>query len=260
MKKLLDHALLNCRESAQKEANNRVKNTDILESIALLFGIENNITRIEVYDNSHIMGKFAVGAMIVAGPEGFIKNEYRKYTISTVCNVSGGDDYAMMREVLRRRIKKFQEYPDKIPSLIILDGGKGHLNAALQVFSEENVDIPLVCMSKGEKRNSGNENFHMKNKTSFTLDNNAKEMKYLQILRDEVHNFAITSHRRKRTKAIYQSKIDDIPAIGPARKKALLNYFGSFDAIKNASTQDLQKVDGISANIALKIKEYMDLN
>ena len=255
-KTLLAHAMLNCSESLKREASIRIKNTDTLESIARIFGIEEEIKRIEVYDNSHIMGKFAVGAMVVAGPEGFLKNEYRKFTIDSEIGVRGGDDYDMMKMVLRRRIKKFTTHPEKIPSLIILDGGKGHLSAALEVFREEGVCVTLVCMSKGEKRNGGCENFHMENREVFTLDNHSKEMKYLQILRDEVHNFAITSHRRKRTKAIYQSQIDAIDGVGPKRKKALLNYFGSFDAIKNASMEDLRKVEGISRAIAVKIRDY----
>ncbi|MDX1923715.1 MAG: excinuclease ABC subunit UvrC [Rickettsiaceae bacterium] len=256
MRKMLDHAIINAKESLRREITSRSKNNETLSKVAEIFDLEEIPTRIEVYDNSHIMGKFAVGAMIVAGLDGFMKNEYRKYTIETNLSLSGGDDYGMMREVLTRRIKRFEKEPEKIPSLIILDGGKAHLNVALKLFEELGVNVPLVSMSKGEKRNAGFETFHMKDRQPFTLDNNLSEMKYLQILRDEVHNYAITSHRRKRTKAIYQSQVDDIPGIGATRKKSLLNYFGSYDAIKTASEKDLQKAGGISLKIAQKIRAY----
>ncbi len=259
-KKLLDHVMLNVNESLKREVASRMKNVGILESIKELFELPEVPTRIEFYDNSHIMGQYAVGSMVVAGSEGLMKNEYRKYTIKSNLSNSGGDDYGMMKEVLGRRIKRFVTDPEKIPSLIILDGGKGHLSAALKVLAEEGVDIPIACMSKGEKRDAGGEYFHMKNRVAFTLSNNQSQMKYLQILRDEAHNFAITAHRSKRTKAVYQSKVDNIPGIGAVRKKSLLSYFGSFDAIQNASELDLQKAVGISKEIAKNIKNYFDQN
>lgn len=255
-KKILDHVIMNAMESLESHQVARTKNDNILEKITNLFDLTETPTRIEVYDNSHIMGKFAVGAMIVAGKDGFDKKEYRKYTIESNTNMYGGDDYQMLREVLTRRVKRFAAEPERIPSLFIIDGGKAHLNVATKVLEENNIDIPVVSMSKGEKRNAGGETFHMKDRDDFTLSNNDDEMKYLQILRDEVHNFAITSHRQKRSRAIGVSLVDQIPSVGGTRKKQLLNYFGSYDAIRNANIEDLEKVPGISRKIAEKIHGF----
>ncbi|MDX2049863.1 MAG: excinuclease ABC subunit UvrC [Rickettsiaceae bacterium] len=255
-KKLLDHANENALENLKKHIASHSKNLKALERVMNIFGLDEIPKRIEVYDNSHIMGKFAIGAMIVAGPNGLEKNEYRKYTLKVDTSATGGDDYQMLHEVLLRRIKRFASEPHRIPSLIIIDGGKGHMGVVANLFIEHNINVPFVCMSKGEKRNAGFETFHMIGKESFTLDNSEDVMKYLQLLRDEVHNFAITGHRRKRSKAIVASAVDQIPSIGPNRKKLLLNYFGSYEAIKNASIKDLAKVPGISENLAEKIYSY----
>lgn len=256
-KDILESVIENAYEALSKHLKGKTKTKEILEKIAHTFGLEQIPTRIELYDNSHIMGKFAVGAMVVAGIDGLEKNEYRKYTIQTNPSNFGGDDYQMLREVIIRRIKRFKTEPERIPSLMIIDGGKGHLNVVQKIFEEHNIKVPFICMSKGEKRDAGHETFHIYNKEAFTIDNNKDEMKYLQILRDEVHNFAITAHRQKRSNAISASLIDEIPQIGSKRKKSLLNYFGSFSAIKEATIAELQKVDGISLSIAQKIYDYL---
>jgi excinuclease ABC subunit C len=256
LKKILDSVIENAYESLSKHLKGKTKTIETLEKIAETFYLDETPSRIEIYDNSHIMGKYAIGAIVVAGLDGLEKNEYRKYTIQTNVNNFGGDDYQMLREVIGRRIKRFKTEPERIPSLMIIDGGKGHLNIVKKIFDENDIYVPFVCMSKGEKRNAGGETFHMIDR-EFTLDNNLEEMKYLQILRDEVHNFAITSHRKKRSNAISASKIDELPMIGNIRKKNLLNHFGSFAAIKEAGIGELEKVDGISSNIAKKIYDYI---
>jgi len=255
-KKILDHVMMNAKESFERHASEVAKKSEILSEVQVLFGLKEIPTRIEVYDNSHIMGKFAVGAMVVAGINGFEKNEYRKYTIETNTSSFGGDDYQMLREVLTRRIKRIKSEPSRLPSLMIIDGGKGHMNTVAKLFKELDAHIPFVCMSKGEKRNAGGESFHMPTREAFTLSNDQSVMKYLQVLRDEVHNYAIKSHRQKRSRAISTSLVDMIPSVGSKRKKLLLNYFGSFEAIKTANIDELTKVEGISKSTAQKIYDY----
>jgi len=257
-KGILDHSILNLSEVLDKKISQSMKYHKILSDVKELLELDSIPTRIEVYDNSHIMGKFAIGAMVVAGAEGFEKNEYRKYTIQTNLNNYGGDDYQMLKEVILRRIKRFKESPEKIPSLMIIDGGKGHYSVVEQIFKENNISVPFLCMSKAEKRDAGGESFHFKNRATFTMDNNTEIMKYFQILRDEVHNFAITSHRNKRSKAISTSLLDSIPQIGASRKKALLNYFGSVESIKNSTIEDLCKAPGISMPTAKIIFQYLN--
>lgn len=208
--------------------------------------------RIEVYDNSHISTEHAVGALITSGPEGFIKNGYRKFNIRF--EEKERDDTAMLREVLRRRFKEGNN--NILPDLIIIDGGLGQLHAAQQVFDELKINPHFVCMSKGENRNAGEENFHQTGKRSFTLPKNHHLMHYLQQLRDEAHRFAITTHRSKRAKSVTKSKLDEVDGIGKARKKALLNHFGSLDKIKSATVEDLMRVDGISSTAAQKILNF----
>jgi excinuclease ABC subunit C len=243
--------------------------------------------RIEVYDNSHISGEYAVGVFITAGAEGFIKNGYRKFNIR-FDEIKNRDDTAMLQEVLRRRFK--ENYKDAFPDLIIIDGGLGQLSAAQKVFDELKINPRCVCMSKGEDRNAGEEFFHQikfptplpplpkeEGKTcfasdacdamsgsskvagkvhSFTLPKTHKIMYYLQQLRDEAHRFAITTHRNKRAKSVTKSSLDDIDGIGKNRKKALLNHFGSLDKIKSATVEDLMRLDGISKAIAEKIRDF----
>jgi excinuclease ABC subunit C len=248
--KLLTNAIENANSALNNYLKNSTKDLVILAEVKNLFSLTDDIERIEVYDNSHITGSHAVGAMIVATASGFNKKEYRIFTIN-----GENDDYSMLKNVLTRRFIRLQKEPDKEPSLIIIDGGRGHLSTALEVMQQFGFEIPLVCMSKGVDRNAGREQFHLPGRESFTLDKNSKLMQYLQILRDEAHNFAINAHRRKRSKAIKISSLDDITGIGEIRKKALLNYFGSFKAITEASIEDLQKVPNISKQVATRIYE-----
>ena len=258
VKEIINYCKINTEEEFEKKINEITKSKSIFEEIKDIFRLNDIPSRIEAFDNSHIMGKYAVGSMIVASIEGFEKNEYRKYTIHTNTNQFGGDDYQMLREVLNRRIKRFKTEPEKVPSLMIIDGGKSHMNEVKKLFDKFEINIPFVCMAKGEKRDAGNEIFHMPGTEPFTLDNNREVMKYLQILRDEVHNFVIKSHRGKRSKALSISMIDKIPNIGKKRKKALLNYFGSTEALKNASIDQISKTEGISRKIAEGIYSFFN--
>ena len=257
-KKILDNAIHNAEISLEKHVKISAKNIAALNEVQRLFDLASSPKRIEIYDNSHIQGAFAVGAMVVAGADGFDKKEYRLFNIKEEQKtVFGGDDYAMLREVLTRRLKRLKNEPYRTPDLMIIDGGKGHMKIVSEVMDNLNTHITFVCMSKGVERNSGREQFHRPGHKTFTLDRNLGVMKYLQILRDEVHNFAIKSHRNKRTRAIKISSLDHIPGIGEARKKALLNYFGSFKSISDATTNELSKVDGISRELAKSIYELL---
>ncbi|MGC0372466.1 MAG: hypothetical protein DGJ47_001180, partial [Rickettsiaceae bacterium] len=251
-------ALQNAELSLNNHLKISAKNSSALREVQEIFALPNIPERIEVYDNSHIQGAFAIGAMVVAGRDGFDKKEYRLFNIKDEkkLNDFGGDDYAMLAEVLQRRLKRLNSEPKRRPDLMIIDGGKGHLSTTLKVMNEMKMNIPFVCMSKGVDRNSGREQFHLPEKEVFTLDRNLPVMKYLQILRDEVHNFAITSHRKKRSSAITISSLDNIEGIGKAKKNALLKYFGSFAAIADATETELKKVDGISTEIAKHIHKY----
>ena len=257
-KKIVDNAIHNAEISLEKHLKISAKNIAALNEVQRLFDLAGPPKRIEVYDNSHIQGAFAVGAMIVAGVDGFDKKEYRLFNIKDEQKSAfGGDDYAMLREVLTRRLKRLKSETYRTPDLMIIDGGKGHMKIVCEVMNNLNIHIPFVCMSKGIQRNSGKEQFHRPGHKTFTLDRNLGVMKYLQILRDEVHNFAIKSHRNKRTTAIRISSLDHIPGIGKARKKALLNYFGSFKSITDATVDELNKVDGISKELAKSIYELL---
>ena len=237
----------------QRMAQN-LSNTATLLEVKNIFDLAEIPKRIEVYDNSHISGEYAVGVLITAGLEGFIKNGYRKFNIRF--DEVNRDDTAMMREVLLRRFKVGNT--EIFPDLIIIDGGLGQLSAAQKVFDELKINPRLVCMSKGENRNAGEENFHQTGKASFTLSKNHKVMYYLQQLRDEAHRFAIMTHRSKRAKSVTKSKLDEISGIGKARKKALLNHFGSIDKVKSATIEDLMRIDGISKSAAQKIRDFFN--
>jgi excinuclease ABC subunit C len=237
----------------QKIAQNLSNAANLLE-VKNIFDLPEIPKRIEVYDNSHISGEYAVGVLITAGLEGFVKNGYRKFNIRF--EKENRDDTAMMREVLSRRFKVGSS--EIFPDLIIIDGGLGQLGAAQQVFDELKINPRLVCMSKGENRNAGEENFHQTGKASFTLPKNHKVMYYLQQLRDEAHRFAITTHRSKRAKSVSKSKLDEVPGIGKARKKALLNHFGSIENVKAATVEDLMRIEGISKTAAQKIRDFFN--
>ncbi len=257
-RKLVEHALLNAREALGRRLAESTAQRRLLEGVAEVFGLDAPPQRIEVYDNSHIQGAHAVGAMIVAGPEGFIKNSYRKFTIREA--IVSGDDYAMMREVLGRRFARaLKESPDRsgFPDLVLIDGGQGQLTAACQVLADLGVgDVPVVAVAKGPDRNAGRERFFRAGHLPLSLDPKDPVLYFLQRLRDEAHRFAIGAHRSKRVKAIGASPLDEIAGIGAARKRALLHHFGSARAVAVAGLSDLERVDGISKVVAKKIYDH----
>jgi excinuclease ABC subunit C len=254
----MEQALRNAREALERHMSIHATQRVVLEGVQNLFGLDELPKRIEVYDNSHISGTNAVGAMIVAGPEGFIKSEYRKFNIKRE-DTAPGDDYAMLHEVLTRRFKRIEESDDdsKTPDLLLIDGGAGQLSVASKVFEDSGIQaICYVGIAKGPDRNAGREQFFLPGKAPFQLPINDPVLHYLQRLRDEAHRFAIGAHRNKRSNAMKTSQLDDIPFIGPGRKKALLLHFGSPRAVAAASMEDIQKVEGISKSTAKVIYEY----
>jgi excinuclease ABC subunit C len=253
------------RRNAEEELDRRLAESTTqaknLRAVAELFELEGPPQRIEVYDNSHVMGTAAVGAMIVAGPEGFRKNAYRKFNIKRP-ETAPGDDFAMMREVLSRRFARLEkEDPDRSkgewPDLLLIDGGKGQLSAVCETLEDAGVhDVPVVAVSKGPDRNAGREIFHLPGNREVTLPPNSPLLFYLQRLRDEAHRFAIGAHRQKRAKNMATSPLDEVPGIGPSRKRALLMHFGTARAVKNAALEDLEKAPGISSATARGIYDY----
>jgi excinuclease ABC subunit C len=251
--------------NAEEELDRRLAETSTtarnLRELADLFELAEPPNRIEVYDNSHVMGTNAVGAMIVAGPEGFRKNAYRKFNIKRP-ETAPGDDFAMMREVIGRRFARLEkEDPDRSrgewPELLLIDGGKGQLSAVCEVLEDAGVhDVPVVGVSKGPDRNAGRETFHLPGGREFSLPVNSPTLFYLQRLRDEAHRFAIGAHRQKRAKSMVTSPLDEVPGIGPGRKRALLMHFGTARAVKGAALEDLEKVPGISRATAQGIYDY----
>src|SRR5689334_19102002 len=251
--------------NAGEELDRRLAETSTmarnLREIADAFELAEPPQRIEVYDNSHVMGTNAVGAMIVAGPEGFRKNQYRKFNIRRPETVPG-DDFAMMREVLSRRFARLEkEDPDRSkgewPDLLLIDGGKGQLSAVCEAMEDAGVhDVPVVAVSKGPDRNAGREIFHLPGGRELSFPVNSPLLFYLQRLRDEAHRFAIGAHRQKRAKAFTGSTLDDVPGIGPGRKRALLMHFGTARAVRNAALEDIEKVPGISGTTARGIYDY----
>ena len=235
-----------------------------------MFGLENLPRRIEVYDNSHIMGTNAVGGMIVSGPEGFVKNQYRKFNIKSE-NLTPGDDYGMMREVFTRRFSRLlKEAPegnekadesDAIgpwPDLVLIDGGAGQLSAVVDVMKELGLDgkVSLVGVAKGPDRDAGRERFFMPGQKDFTLPVRDPVLYFIQRLRDEAHRYAIGTHRARRKKDMVRNPLDEIPGIGPSRKRALLHYFGSAKAASRAGVEDLKGVEGISEAMAQTIYDH----
>lgn len=261
---LVNHALVNAREALARRFAESASQRRLLEAVADTFDLDRPPQRIEVYDNSHIQGTNAVGAMIVGGPEGFQKNEYRKFNIRSDA-ITPGDDYGMMRQVLTRRFTRLLKETAEAnadderpwPDLVIIDGGRGQLGVARDVFAELGVDgVPLVAIAKGPDRNAGRERLHMLNHPSFILEPNSPVLYYLQRLRDEAHRFAIGSHRSRRKKDISASPLDDVPGIGAKRKRALLHHFGSARSVKQAGLADLEAVEGISQSMAKRIYDY----
>lgn len=259
--RLIAQASRNAVEALERRQAEATTQGRLLQEVADLFELGTPPQRIEVYDNSHIQGSNALGAMIVAGPEGFIKGQYRKFNIKRA-ETAPGDDFAMMREVMTRRFGRvIEEDPDREkgqwPDLVLIDGGKGQMSAVKGVLDEMGVDdVPLIAVSKGPDRNAGRETFHFPDGREFTLPVNAPVMFYLQRLRDEAHRFAIGAHRGKRSKAISASPLDEVPGIGPARKKALLMHFGTARAVRDASLEDLARAPGVSEAVARAVYDF----
>jgi excinuclease ABC subunit C len=227
----------------------------LLDGIAEAFGLDAPPQRIEVYDNSHIQGANAVGAMIVAGPEGFLKSQYRKFNIKG-SDLTPGDDFGMMREVLTRRFQRLlKEDPDRTsgawPDLLLIDGGAGQVSAVAGIMEDLGVeDIAMVGVAKGVDRDAGKEEFHRPGVRPFALQMNDPVLYFVQRLRDEAHRFVIGAHRAKRSKAIAATPLDEVPGVGAGRKRALLAHFGSAKAVARAGLSDLQAVEGISETLA----------
>ncbi|MFM9898396.1 excinuclease ABC subunit UvrC [Sphingorhabdus sp.] len=264
--RLVKQATRNAEEALDRKLAESTTQGKLLQEVADLFELPEPPRRIEVYDNSHIQGTNALGAMIVAGPEGFIKGQYRKFNIKNP-DTAPGDDFAMMREVMARRFGRLmaddadQERDENWPDLVLIDGGKGQMSSVMQIVRELGVeDVAFIGISKGPDRHAGRETFHFPDGREFTLPVNAPVMFYLQRLRDEAHRFAIGAHRAKRSKAITVSPLDEVPGIGPSRKKALLMHFGTARAVRNASLEDLQKTPGVSAAVAQTVYDYYHSN
>ncbi|TZG24648.1 excinuclease ABC subunit UvrC [Sphingomonas montanisoli] len=260
-RKLMAQAERNAVEALDRRLAESTTQGKIFQEMADLFELEGPPDRIEVYDNSHIMGTNAVGAMIVAGPEGFRKNAYRKFNIKNP-ETKPGDDFAMMREVLGRRFARLEkEDPERRsgdwPDLLLIDGGKGQLSSVCEVLEEMGVqDVAVVGISKGPDRNAGREHFHLPGGREAMLPMNSPLLFHLQRLRDEAHRFAIGAHRTKRAANLTKSPLDDIPGIGPARKKALLMHFGTAKSVRSASLADLEAAPGVSTAMAQSIHDF----
>ncbi|MFG6515946.1 excinuclease ABC subunit UvrC [Sulfitobacter sp. 1A13496] len=258
---LVDGALRNARESLARKMAETATQTKLLQGLADAFDLPKPPQRIEVYDNSHIQGTNAVGAMIVAGPEGMMKNQYRKFNIRGD-DLTPGDDFGMMKEVLHRRFKRLiKEDPDRSrglwPDLLLIDGGAGQVSAVASIMAQHGVeDIPMVGVAKGIDRDAGKEEFHRVGKRPMALRHNDPVLYFVQRLRDEAHRFAIGTHRAKRAKGVSATPLDDVPGVGAARKRALLAHFGSAKAVSRANLSDLKAVEGVSDALAETIYGY----
>ncbi len=267
-KELVDNALRNAREALSRKCAVAARLENLLGALGAAFGVATPLRRVEVYDNSHIMGTNAIGAMIVAGPEGFVKNQYRTFNIKSA-NLTPGDDYAMMREVLSRRFARLARqaedaptpadegaFPDR-PDLVVIDGGRGQFEAARQVFAELGVEgVHLASIAKGPDRNAGRETFFVEGREPFKLSPRDPALFFVQRLRDEAHRFAIGTHRARRKKEFVKSPLDEIPGIGPARKRALLHAFGSAKDVARAGLADLEKTPGLNAATAKLVYDF----
>ena len=260
-RRLLEQAVRNAGEELDRRLAESSSQAKLGRELAELFDLENPPQRIEIYDNSHIQGSNALGAMVVAGPEGWIKGAYRKFNIKRA-ETMPGDDFAMMREVFQRRFARaIEEDPERTkgewPDLVLIDGGKGQVSAVAAVFAELGIDdLTFVGVAKGPDRNAGRETFYHPDGREFTLPPNNAVLFYIQRLRDEAHRFAIGAHRAKRSKAMGASPLDEVPGIGPSRKKALLMHFGTARAVRGASLEDLQKAPGVSAAVAQAVHDF----
>jgi excinuclease ABC subunit C len=259
--RLVQQATRNAVEALDRRLAESTTQGKLLQDVADLFELSEPPQRIEIYDNSHIQGTNALGAMVVAGPEGFLKSQYRKFNIKRP-ETAPGDDFAMMREVMERRFgRALEEDPDRErglwPDLVLIDGGKGQMSAVKGALEELGVeDVPLIGVSKGPDHNAGRETFHFPDGREISLPINAPVLFYLQRLRDEAHRYAIGAHRTKRSKAITASPLDEVPGIGPARKKALLMHFGTARAVRDASLEDLARTPGVSETVARVVYDF----
>ena len=254
-RKIILHALDNAENALKRHQINLLSNEKNLLNLKETFNLEKIPRRIEVYDNSHIQGSFAVGAMIVANEEGLVKSEYRKFNIK---ESNTDDDFGMMNEVIKRRFGRLLKNKDtdqsKYPNIILIDGGKGQFSSTEAALRELGInDVTIISIAKGEKRNAGKEKLYTSRKDPYLLKPNDPTLYYLQRLRDEAHRFAIGTHRAKRNKTITKNPLDEIPGIGLKRKKALLNFFGSARSVGQAKVDELMAVDGISQNTANSI-------
>jgi excinuclease ABC subunit C len=271
-KELVAHALTNAREALGRKLADTATQSRLLDAMATTLSLPHSPKRIEVYDNSHIQGTNAVGAMIVAGPDGFVKNQYRKFNIKSE-GLTPGDDYGMMREVLERRFKRLINPPEdsaarendkakdddfpQWPDLVIIDGGRGQLNAVREIFTNLGLtQVALMSVAKGPDRDAGRETLFMPEREAIKLEPRDPVLYFIQRLRDEAHRFVIGSHRKLRKKDIREAGLQEIPGIGPSRKRALLHHFGTLKEIERASITDLGKVPGVSAESARKIFDY----
>ena len=255
--KVVSLAEKNAKESLNRKLYETNNNKSLFEGVSKKFNLKNNISLVEVYDNSHIQGTNSVGAMVTFGDEGFIKKRYRKFDIKT--RNAEQDDYAMLREVLTRRFKRAileKENYLTFPDLVLIDGGKGQYSAVREVLNELGLyDIPMIAIAKSKLRNSGNETFFYNGKT-FKFEKNDPTLFFLQRLRDEAHRFAINAHRAKRQKGIRRSLLDQINGIGSMRKRSLLNHFGSARAVESASLEEIKSVEGVEEKVAKKIYNF----
>ena len=267
---LVNHARTNAVEALSRQLAEGATQRTLLEGVAERFGLDDVPRRIEVYDNSHISGTNAVGAMIVAGEEGFSKKHYRTFNIRST-DIAPGDDFGMMREVLTRRFTRLANesagdaedeatgMPDW-PDVVFIDGGQGQLNAVLGVIKELDLprEVTFIGIAKGEERDAGREKFFMEGKEPFMLPHRDPVLYYVQRLRDEAHRFAIGTHRARRKKDIVKNPLDEIEGIGPARKRALLQHFGSAKAVSRASLADLAAIPGISDAMAQLVYDHFN--
>jgi excinuclease ABC subunit C len=262
-RQLVEHAFTNAREALGRKMAESSAQSKLLAGVCEAFGLEASPERIEVYDNSHIMGTNAVGGMIVAGPEGFQKSQYRKFNIKGT-DITPGDDFGMMKEVLRRRFARLVKDEEAgveggfaRPDLVLIDGGMGQISAVMEVMADLGVDdIPVVGVAKGPDRDAGLERFFVPGKPYFMLEPKSPVLYYLQRLRDEAHRFAIGTHRTRRAIDMKKNPLDEIDGVGPGRKRALLHAFGSARGVSRASVDDLLKVEGVSAPLAQRIYDF----
>jgi excinuclease ABC subunit C len=262
-RQLVEHAVINAREALGRKMAESSAQTKLLAGVCEAFGLEAPPERIEVYDNSHIMGTNAVGGMIVAGPEGFQKSQYRKFNIKGT-DITPGDDFGMMKEVLRRRFGRLVKEEEEAtlgaapaptrPDLVLIDGGAGQISAVMEVMADLGVDdIAVVGVAKGPDRDAGLERFFIPGKPYFMLEPKSPVLYYLQRLRDEAHRFAIGTHRTRRSIEMKKNPLDEIEGVGPGRKRALLAAFGSARGVSRAGVEDLLKVEGVSQPLAERI-------